>query len=156
MASFDPSQALYDVRTMDDVLEADLAGSRLLLRVMNGFSALALGLAGLGIWGVIAQLVAQRSREIGVRVALGATTRQVLTLVARLGVLPVAGGLLAGLAAGLGLARLMRSLLFQVTPTDPLTIGIACLLLALVAALAVVGPARRAARLDPLAALRDE
>jgi putative ABC transport system permease protein len=156
IASFDANQALYDVRTMDEVLEADLAGSRFLLQVMNAFGALALGLAGLGIWGVVSQLVAQRSREIGVRVALGATTRQVLTLVARLGALPVAGGLFAGLAAGLGLARLMRSLLFQVSSTDPLTIGIACLLLALVAALAVVGPARRAARLDPLAALREE
>ncbi len=156
IASFDASQALYDVRTMDDVLDADLAGARLLLQVMNGFGALALGLAGLGIWGVVSQLVAQRTREIGIRVALGATTAQVLALVTQLGAIPVVGGLLAGLAAGLGVARLFKSVLFQVTPTDPLTIATACALLTIVAAVALVGPARRAARLDPLVALRDE
>jgi putative ABC transport system permease protein len=156
IASFDPDQALYDVRTMRAVWEADLQGSRLLIRVMAALAALAVGLAGLGVWGVTAQAVAQRTREIGVRIALGATTSQVVALIARQGLVPIAIGLTAGLAAGLGLGQVMRSLLFDVTPTDPLTIAATLGVLAAVGLLATIGPAQRAARLDPLTALRDD
>jgi putative ABC transport system permease protein len=155
IASFDPDQALYDVRTMRAVWEADLQGSRLLIRVMAALATIAVGLAGLGVWGVTAQAVAQRTREIGVRIALGATTSQVVSLIARQGLVPIAIGLAAGLAAGLGLGQVMRSLLFEVTPTDPLTIAATLGVLAGVGLLATIGPAQRAARLDPLTALRD-
>lgn len=128
----------------------------ILIRVLNGFAGVALGLAGLGIWGLVSQLVSQRTREIGVRIALGATESQVLMLIGRLGFLPVAAGLLVGLTAGLGAARLLRSVLFQVTPTDPLTLLAACGLLAVVATGALLGPALRALRLDPVQVLRSE
>ena len=156
IASFDPDQPLYDVRTMAEVWEADLQGSRLLIRVMSALALIALGLAGLGVWGVAAQSVGQRTREIGVRVALGANASQVGRLIAWQGFLPVAVGLAIGLAAGLGLGRLMRSILFQVTPTDSVTVVGTLMLLAVVGLVATLGPALRAARLDPLVALRTE
>jgi putative ABC transport system permease protein len=156
MAEYDPDQPLFDVQSMEAILDADLRQSVVLIQVLDGFAAVALGLAGLGIWGVVSQLVSQRAREIGVRLALGATSSQVLWLIARVGLVPVAAGLLAGLAAALAAARLLRSVLFQVTPADPLAILTACGLLALVAIAALVGPARRALRLDPVQALRSE
>ena len=123
IAEIDPDQALYDVRTMAAVLEADLAGSRVIIEVFGIFALIALGLAGLGVWGVSAQSVGQRTREIGVRVALGATASQVTRLMAIQGATPLAIGLAIGLAAGLGVGRLMRSILFQVSPSDPITIA---------------------------------
>jgi predicted permease len=155
MAAFDPDQALYDVRTMQEVFEADLAQTRMLIQILGAFAAIALGLAGLGVWGVAAQAVGQRTREIGVRVALGATSNQVVRLMALQGFVPIAAGLAVGLAAGLGVARVMRSVLFQVSPNDPPTIAATVCVLAAVGAVATLGPALRAARLDPLAALRE-
>jgi predicted permease len=156
VASFDPNQPLYDVRTMVDVWQTDLQGSRILIQVMRTLALIALGLAGLGVWGVAAQSVGQRTREIGVRVALGANAAQVGRLIAWQGFVPIAVGLAIGLIAGLGLGRLMRSLLFQVTPTDSYTVAGTLALLALVGLAATIGPALRAARLDPLVALRTE
>ena len=156
IAAFDPDQALYDVQTMRAVWEADLQGTRLLIRVMSALAMIAVGLAGLGVWGVAAQSVGQRTREIGVRVALGATAAQVAAMIARQGLVPIGLGLAAGLVAGLGLGQLMRSILFEVTPTDPVTIASTLGVLFGVGVLATVGPALRAAHLDPLTALRDE
>ena len=156
MASFDPDQALYDVQTMRAVWEADLQGTRLLIRVMSALAAIALGLAGLGVWGVTAQSVGQRTREIGVRMALGATAIQMAAMTAREGLVPIGLGLAAGLGAGLGLGQLMRSILFEVTPTDPLTIAATLGVLLGIGVLATIGPALHAARLDPLAALRSD
>lgn len=156
VASFDPDQALYDVRTMKEVWEADLQGSRILIQVMGALAAIALGLAGLGVWGVAAQSVGQRTREIGVRMALGATAVQVGGLIAWQGLVPIAGGLVVGLAGGLALGRAMRSVLFQVTPADPVTLATTLTVLAAVGVIATLGPALRAARLDPLMALRTE
>ena len=156
IAAFDPDQALYDVQTMRAVWEADLQGTRLLIRVMSALAMIAVGLAGLGVWGVAAQSVGQRTREIGVRMALGATAAQVAAMIARQGLVPIGLGLAAGLVAGLGLGQLMRSILFEVTPTDPVTIASTLGVLFGVAVLATVGPALRAAHLDPLTALRDE
>jgi len=156
LASFDADQPLFDVESMEAIRDADLRGSVVLIQVLNGFAIVAVGLAGLGIWGVVSQLVAQRTREIGVRVALGASSTQMVGLIVRQGLTPVAGGLLAGLGAGLGIARLLRSVLFQVTPADPLTILATCVILATVAAAALVGPVRRALRLDPAQVLRME
>ncbi len=154
LADFDPDQALYDVRTMQDVFAADLQGSRVLIQVLAAFAAIALGLAGLGVWGVAAQSVGQRTREIGVRVALGATSGQVAGLMARQGLGPMLAGLALGVAAGLAVGRVMRSVLFQVSPADPLSLAVAIGGLAVVAFVATIGPAVKAARLDAVAALR--
>ncbi len=156
VVELDADQPLYDVRTMEQVLDADLGGSRVLIQVFAAFAAIALGLAGLGVWGVAAQSVGQRTREIGVRIALGATSPQVVALLARQGLAPMAVGLLAGLAAGLAVARLMRGILFQVSATDPLTLAGTVATLAAVGLLATFGPSLRAARLDPVTALREQ
>jgi predicted permease len=154
VAAFDPDQPLYDVQTMRAVWEADLQGTRTLIRMMAALAFVALGLAGLGVWGVASQAVGQRRREIGVRVAVGASAPRVGVMIAAQGLVPVGVGLVIGLATGLGLGQVMRSILFQVTPTDPLTILATLIVLAVVAAAATAGPAWRAARLDPVVALR--
>ena len=156
LQSFDPNQALYDVRSMRQVWQADLATTRLVIQVMMALALVALFLAGLGVWGVAAQSVGQRTREIGVRVALGASPTQVARLIARQGLWPIAAGLIVGLVGGLGAGRLMRSLLFQVTPTDPWAVGGTLAALMVVGIAATLGPALRAARIDPLDALRAE
>jgi putative ABC transport system permease protein len=156
IAAYDPQQPLFDVQSMEAILDADLRQSVVLIEILNGFAAVALGLAGLGIWGVVSQLVAQRSKEIGVRMALGATAAQVTGLVARVGLLPVAIGLIFGLGAGLVMARLFRSVLFGVTPADPLTLIATCGLMLTIAVCAIASPVRRALRLDPVQVLRSE
>jgi ABC-type antimicrobial peptide transport system permease subunit len=123
---------------------------------MDALSVVALALAGIGLWGVAAQSAARRTREIGLRVALGATSAQVGALVVRHSVMPMLGGLIGGLTAGLALGRLMRSILFDVSPADPLTVTATVALLLIVGLLAGLVPALRAARVDPLAALRAE
>jgi predicted permease len=156
VASFDPDQALYDVRTMQEVWEADLRQTALIVDVMGALALVALGLAGLGLWGVAAHSVGQRTREIGMRVALGARPADIGRLIAVQGLIPVAAGLAVGLAIGLGAAHLMRSILFQVAPTDPVTVSVTVAALGLVGVAATVGPAMRASRLDPIAALRQD
>jgi predicted permease len=156
LAEHDPDQALYDVRTMRAIWEADLAGTRTLIRVMGALALIALGLAGLGVWGVAAQAVGQRTREIGLRVALGANAAQVGRLIAWQGLLPIAGGVVLGLAGGLALGRVMRSILFQVSPSDPVTLAMTLAALMVVGVAATLGPALRAARLDPVVALRTD
>ena len=155
IGEFDANQALYDVRTMEEVVEADYASSRLLIRIFGALAIIALGLAGIGVWGVAAHSVGQRTREIGLRVALGATRRQIARLVAWQGLLPVAGGLLIGVIGGIAVGQLLRSVLFQTSPTDLATIAITLIVLASVGVLATLGPALRATRVDPLVALRE-
>jgi putative ABC transport system permease protein len=120
------------------------------------FSLTALVLASIGIYGVISYSVAQRTREFGVRMALGAQTSDVLRLVLRRGVMLTLSGLLIGLLGAIVLTRFLASLLFGVTPTDPVTFTVVPLVLAGVALLASYFPARRATRVDPLQALRYE
>jgi predicted permease len=156
IAEFDPNQPLYDVRTLRDVFDEDLRGTRILIQVMGALALVALGFAGLGIWGVAAESVGQRTREIGVRMALGASAASVGAMIAAQAVLPLVAGLAIGLLTGVGLGRLMRSILFQVSPHDPLTVVGTLTALALVALVATLGPAMRAARLDPVTALRAE
>ncbi|MGH9174807.1 MAG: FtsX-like permease family protein, partial [Vicinamibacterales bacterium] len=127
-----------------------------LIQVMGVLALIALGLAGLGVWGVAAQAVGQRTREIGVRMALGASATAVGRLIAWQGLASIGVGLAIGLVGGLALGRVMRSILFQVTPTDPVTLLATLGVLAAVGIIATLGPALRAARLDPLVALRTE
>jgi putative ABC transport system permease protein len=141
---------------MDQIAGAALAGQRFTLLLVGLFAGTALVLAAVGIYGVMAYLVAQRTHEIGIRLALGAQTSKVLQIVIGQGMRMALVGIGIGLAAAFALTRAMASLLFAVAPTDPLTfIGIT-ILLAAVALVACYIPARRAAKVDPMIALRYE
>ncbi|MCW5560156.1 MAG: ABC transporter permease, partial [Verrucomicrobiae bacterium] len=145
-----------DARTMDDVVNRAVQQERLIAQLGGFFSVFALGLASLGLYGVLSFAVVQRTREIGVRVALGAQQRDVLSLVMGKGLRLALTGAAIGLVGGLTLTRLVSSLLYGVEPTDPLTYGSVVMLLVIVALLACWLPARRAARVDPMVALRNE
>jgi putative ABC transport system permease protein len=154
--ALDAEQPLAKVRTMEQVLADSVAAPRLRAGLLAMFGGVALVLAALGIYGVASYAVAQRRHEIGVRVALGAERRDVLRLVLGKGIGLTLVGLAVGLAASLGLARTISSLLYGVSPFDPLTFVGTPLVLFVVAVLANYVPARRATRVDPLVALRDE
>lgn len=156
LAALDPEQPVYQVKSMMQIVEEDLRQSVVLIAILGIFAALALVLAALGIYGVVAHAVAQRTHEIGVRMALGAAIGDVVGLVVRQGFTPVAGGLVAGLAAGVAVSRLMRGILYGITPNDPVTYAAVVLVLTAVALVACAAPARRAARVDPLTAIRAE
>jgi predicted permease len=147
---------MYAAQTMDEIIFSSLATRRVAMILLGVFAALALGLASLGIYGVISYLVGQRTQEIGVRLALGAKRVDVLRLILGEGMRMAALGLAAGLLASLGLTRLMAGLLFGVSATDPLTFVSVAALLAIVALAACYIPARRAMRVDPIVALRYE
>jgi putative ABC transport system permease protein len=152
----DPTLPVFGVRTMDEYLERTLTSKRLMMIVLALFAAVALTLAAVGIYGVMSYAVAQRTSEIGIRMALGAHPRDVLRLVVGQGVLLTIAGLVLGIGAAWWLTRLMTTLLFDVSATDPLTFAGVAMLLASVAFLATWIPARRAANVDPLVALRHE
>jgi len=143
-------------QTMDEIISDSLASQRFSMAVLGIFAVLALALASVGIYGVISYVVQQRTQEIGVRVALGANRADVLRLVLGEGMKMAGIGVLIGLAAAFGLTRLMASLLFGVSATDPLTFTVVALLLTAVALTACYIPARRAMRVDPMVALRYE
>jgi len=154
--SVDKDQPVSDIMTMEQRLARSVASKRFVMFLLGAFSILALGLSAVGIYGVMAYLVTQRTQEIGVRMALGAQKRDVLKLVVLKGMALAVIGTAIGLGASLALTRLMRSLLFEVTPTDWLTFVTASTVLLTVALLASYIPARRATKLDPLIALRYE
>jgi predicted permease len=154
--SVDPDQPVSNIATMEEVLGREASQRRLGMILLTAFAVLALLLASLGIYGVLAYFVAQRKNEIGVRLALGASPAQILLLVLRKGMALTLLGVTIGLAASFVLTRLMTSLLFGVKAVDPLTFAVVSLLLAGVALLACWIPARRAAKVDPAVALRDE
>src|SRR5262245_21602404 len=154
--SLDPEQPVADVRTMESLIGSSVARARFNTLMLTIFALVALLLAGVGIYGVIAYSVAQRTHEIGVRMALGARGIDVLRLVVRRGMMLALGGVAVGVAGSIALTRLMKTLLFNVSETDPLTFVGIPLLLALVALLACLIPARRAAKVDPMVALRCE
>jgi putative ABC transport system permease protein len=152
----DKDQPLFDIRTIEDVVADSFARPHWLASLLGSFAGLALLLAGLGIYGLISYAVSQRTQEIGIRMALGAQSRDVLTLVLRKGMGLTLAGLVIGLSLSLLMAGLLRSFLFGVKPTDPVSFAGAALLLAGVALLACYVPAQRAMRVDPMVALRHE
>jgi predicted permease len=152
----DKDVPLADVKTLETVAARALAGRRFTLWLTGCFAATALALAAIGIYGVLSYLVAQRTREIGVRMALGAQTHDVIALTLKQGMRPTLIGVGLGLVGAFALTRLMSSLLFGVSATDPKTFVASALLLIVVALLPCWLPARRAARVDPMVALRYE
>jgi putative ABC transport system permease protein len=152
----DPEQAISTVATMEELLVKETGTRRLGMILLSAFAGLALLLAALGIYGVLSFFVAQHTREIGVRLALGAQLRDVLGLVLKKGMVWTLVGVVIGLVAAFGLSRLMAGLLFGVSATDPLTFAAIALILTTVALLACYLPGRRATKVDPLIALRYE
>ncbi|HEX6806962.1 MAG TPA: ABC transporter permease [Gemmatimonadaceae bacterium] len=156
VAQLDPRDVIYNASTMRDVLANSLAARRFLMVLLGVFAALALVLACVGIYGVISYLVGQRTNEIGVRMALGAQRSDVMRLVVGDGARMALAGALAGIIASLAVTRLMAHQLFGVSAHDPLTFAAVALLLIVVAVAACYAPARRATRVDPVVALRNE
>jgi putative ABC transport system permease protein len=154
LQSLDASLPVSPPRTLDDVIGASLTQRRFNMTLLLVFAGLALVLAVAGIYGTVAYAVAQRTQEIGIRVALGASSREILTLVLGGALKPVAGGLVIGVLVALGLARLLEGLVYGVSTTDPVTFISLPVLLGVVATLAGLFPALRATRIDPLEALR--
>jgi ABC-type antimicrobial peptide transport system permease subunit len=156
VTEIDPREIVYGVQTMDDVVASSFAARRLSMILLAAFAALALILSCVGIYGVISYLVSQRTHEMGLRLALGAQRSDVMRLVLAHGAKMALIGVTIGIAAALGLTRLMANQLFGVTAHDPLTFLAVAILLMLVALLACYLPARRATRVDPMVALRYE
>jgi putative ABC transport system permease protein len=152
----DPDLPVASVRTMEQVVGRSVNWRESLMRLLGIFAGLGLLLAAVGVYSVLAYFVSQRTREIGVRVALGATRPSVVRLVLRQSALPIVAGLIAGVALSLWTSRWLSDLLFQVQPGDPLVVTVIAAMFGLVALAASWLPARRAASVDPLVALRDE
>jgi predicted permease len=153
--TIDPSLPVYDIVTMDDRIAKSIGQPRFETTLLTFFAASALFLAAIGIFGVVAHSTAQRTREIGIRMALGADRSQVIQTVMFDGLRPVIAGVASGLAGAFFLTKLIKSELFQVGTTDPPSFLLAALLLTLVAVAACLGPASRATKIDPAIALRE-
>jgi putative ABC transport system permease protein len=156
VAAMDPELPLFGVKTMREYLASSVATPRFSTTLLSIFAGVALVLTLVGLYGVMSYSVAQRTNEIGIRLALGAQTRDVLVMIVKQGSKLILLGLVIGLAGAYALTRLISSLLFGVTTKDPLTFGAAAMLLALVAFLACYIPAWRATKVDPMDALRYE
>jgi putative ABC transport system permease protein len=156
IAEIDPGQPIYDLQTLDQMVAKSLGQRRFTLTLMLLFGVIALVLSAVGIYGVMAFAVTQRTQEIGIRMALGARAPDVLRLIVGSGMFLAAIGVVIGLAGAFAITRLMASLLFAVSPTDALTFAFVSGGLLLVALLACYFPARRAMKVDPLIALRYE
>jgi len=156
VASVDSAQPAADFKTMEQYVAGSLGPQRIAVSLLEIFSALALFLAAIGLYGVISYSTAQRTREIGIRMALGAQRRQVWGMVLRQGLRLALTGVLAGAVAASVLAQFLRSQLFEVSAFDPSTFALTCLILLVVALAACYIPARRATKVDPMVALRYE
>jgi predicted permease len=156
VTTMNAEQFIYDVQPMEQVISTSLAAQRFFMILLGAFAVLAFALACIGIYGVISYVVAQRTHEIGVRMALGAQPLHILKLILRQGGVLALAGVGLGLVAALGLTRLMASLLYGIRATDPVTFTGVAALLTLVALAACYIPARRAAKVDPMVALRYE
>lgn len=156
IAAIDPALPVFQVGPMDDIISTRLNNRRAIMLLLGGFAVIALLLSAIGIYGVLAYDVSQRTREIGIRGAIGATREQVIALIMREGLIKTVIGLVVGLAGALALSHYMTTMLFEVKPTDPLAYIVVTVLLFVVAVLASYLPARRAAHIDPIVALRSE
>jgi putative ABC transport system permease protein len=156
LRAIDPNVPLSAVESMDTLFDRSMGPRRFNLYLLAAFAGVALALAAIGLFGVMAYLVSQRTREIGVRLALGATRGEVFRLILGRGMALAGGGAVLGLIAAFGLTRVMETLLFSVSRTDPATFIAVPVTLITVAALACYLPARRAMRVDPVIALRTE
>ena len=156
VGELDPTVPVSDVAAMDDVVASSMARPRFAMALLSAFAAIALLLGTIGIYGVIAYAVSQRTREIGVRMALGATPTDALWMVIRRGAALTAAGVTLGTLAALGATRLLAGLLYGVSPTDPATFATVVLVSGIVAIMACYIPARRATRVDPTVALRTD
>jgi putative ABC transport system permease protein len=154
--ALDPDQPIAAIRPMTERVAMSVAGERYRTTLLGLFALLAMILAATGIYGVMSYSVAERTHEIGVRMALGARPFDVLKLVVRQGMILALIGIIVGLAGALALTRVMSSLLFGVTERDPITFGVVAALLIVVAFIASFVPAHRATKVDPLVALRYE
>ena len=156
VASLDPARTVAGVRTLDEVLSASVATRRFNMLLLTSFAALALVLAIVGVYGVVAHAALQRTREIGIRVALGATRESVVALIVRATLRWTIPGLALGLLGAWASTRLMATMLFGITPGDPITFALVTALMLAVSVVASYLPARRAATTDPLVALRSQ
>jgi putative ABC transport system permease protein len=156
LSRIDSGIPIIQPNSMDEIVAQSLGQRRLTMALLGGFAAIALILAMVGIYGAVAYTVEQRTGEIGVRMALGAQTRDVLRLVVRQGMSPVVIGLVAGLAAAVALGRLLTAQLYEVSPANPLYLAGTAALLAVVGLCACLIPARRATLVNPIEALRNE
>jgi putative ABC transport system permease protein len=156
LASIEPGVPVSEVETLDDLVTHSLGSQQLNTVLLSTFALLALLLTLSGIYAVLSYAVARRTQEIGIRVALGASHRGILALVFRQGMRPVFAGIAVGIAGSLGLTHLLSSLLFQINPVDLPSYFCVTLLIVVAALLACLLPARRALRVDPLIALRNE
>jgi putative ABC transport system permease protein len=156
LGQIDSSQPLSDVQTLEQVLESARGEARLMMALFGIFSAIALVLAIVGIYGVISYAAAQRTQEMGIRMALGADKKDIFRLIIGHGLKLAGAGVLIGLLAPFTLTRLMASLLYKVSPADPVTIAASAILFLAAAFFASYVPARRAAKTDPMIALRYE
>jgi putative ABC transport system permease protein len=152
----DPDQVPMQIATMQDVMLGSVQTQRFSMFVLAAFATLALALAAVGIYGVMSYVVAQRTHEIGIRIALGAGMRNILRLILGNALWLAGAGIVLGAAGAFVLTRLLKSLLFGVAPTDLLTFVVVCVALGVVALIASYLPARKATKVDPLVALRNE
>ena len=156
VVEIEPTQPVYSMQPLEQYVTNQSQGFRQYVLLLGIFGGIALVLAAVGIYGVMAHSVSHRTNEIGVRMALGASRSQVLRLIIRRGMLLTALGLVVGVAGSLALTRIIANFLWGVTATDPLTFGVVILVLSSIAFVACYIPARRAASVDPMVALRHE
>jgi len=154
MQSIDPGQPLAEVMTMEERVATSMGKHDFIMTLFGIFGTVALLLAALGVYGLMAYFVSQRSHEIGIRMALGASPRDVLKMMLRQGVILIGGGVVIGLLAAFAVTRVLSTLLFGVTATDPLIFVSVPVALIVIGLLASYIPARRAAQIDPLIAIR--
>jgi ABC-type antimicrobial peptide transport system permease subunit len=154
--SMDPTLPIVRLQTMDDVFGTSVSRPRLLAQLLGTFAGLALLLAAVGTYGILAYTVTERRKEIGIHMALGATRGNVMSNILGQGLRLTGIGLVVGLAAAFGLTRLLQAQLFNITPTDPMTMASVAVFISLVALVACYIPAARATRVDPMVVLRDE
>jgi predicted permease len=156
VSSIDPLEPISDVRTMDEIVDLNVADRQEQMTLLGCFAGLALLLASIGLYGVLSYAVTQRAREIGIRMALGASASSVIRMIIARGLALTGIGLAIGLAGAWAATRTMKNLLYGVAATDPLTFSSVSVLLALIALIACWAPAHRASRVDPITVLREE